>query len=121
MDLSAEPAEIHMRTDANNLVTTASTTHLPEQRETIHMINQLRHESCSGSIDDLAHVISSECLADCLTKASARPDALLQAVSTGIIQNVDKHKSFRKLMQTKHKAYEASSLIAWMVKNLKDA
>ena len=75
MDLSGSATEIHMRTDANNLVTTASTTHLPEQRETIHMINQLRHESCSGSVDDLAHVVSSDCLSDCLTKASAKPDA----------------------------------------------
>ena len=38
MDISGTAAEIHMRTDANNLVTTASTTHLPEQKETIHMI-----------------------------------------------------------------------------------
>ena len=29
MDVSAQAAELHMRTDANNLVTTASTTHLP--------------------------------------------------------------------------------------------
>ena len=34
MDLTGSEAEIHMRTDANNLVTTASTTHLPEQKET---------------------------------------------------------------------------------------
>ena len=59
-DMTAQTAEIHMRTDANNLVTTASTTHLPEQKETIHMINQLRHEACSGSIADLAHVTSTE-------------------------------------------------------------
>ena len=55
----------------NNLVTTASTTHLPEQKETIHMIQMLRKESCSGSLDDLAHVVSADCLADALTKLSA--------------------------------------------------
>ena len=42
-----------MRTDANNLVTTAGTTHLPEQKETIHMIQMLRREAVSGSIEDL--------------------------------------------------------------------
>ena len=41
-----------MRTDADNLVTTASTTHVPEQQETIHMIQMLRKEACSGSIAD---------------------------------------------------------------------
>ena len=127
MDLSASAAEIQMRTDANNLVTTAATTHLPEQRETIHMINQLRTESCSGSIDDLAHVVSADCLADCLTKASAKPEALIEAVRAGTIVNVDKHQSFRELMKSKHKAYvvenddEFSSLVAWLVQNVKDA
>jgi hypothetical protein len=68
MDLSGEAAEIHMRTDANNLVTTAQTTHLPEQKETIHLIQMLRKESVSGSIHDLAHVRTSDMLADCLTE-----------------------------------------------------
>ena len=53
-----------MRTDANNLVTTASTTHLPEQQETIHMIQMLRKESISGQIDDLGHVRTADMLAD---------------------------------------------------------
>ena len=48
MDLSGEIANIHMRTDAKNLVTTARTIHLPEQKETIHMISMLRKEDCSG-------------------------------------------------------------------------
>ena len=34
--------KIHMRTDARNLVSTARTTHLLEQKETIHMISMLR-------------------------------------------------------------------------------
>ena len=105
MDLSGEAAEIHMRTDANNLVTTAQTTHLPEQKETIHLIQMLRKESVSGSIHDLAHVRTSDMLADCLTKHSANPDALIHAVDTGVLPNVDMHPPFRTLL--KHKAYLA--------------
>ena len=45
MDISREVADIHMRTDAKNLVTTARTIHLPEQKETIHMISMLRKGS----------------------------------------------------------------------------
>ena len=52
-DLSGEAAPIHIRTDANNLVTTASTTHVPEQKETIHLIQMLRKESGSGNIEDM--------------------------------------------------------------------
>ena len=119
MDLSGSPAALHMRTDANNLVTTASTTHLPEQRETIHMINQLRHEACSGAIDDLAHVVSQDCMSDCLTKSSAKPDFLLKAVNTGILPNVDKHPPCRELMKHRHVAYSTwectDELISWMV------
>ena len=36
IDLSGEVADIHMRTDAKNLVTTARTIHLPEQRNNPH-------------------------------------------------------------------------------------
>ena len=127
MDIFGSPAELHMRTDANNLVTTASTTHLPEQKETIHMINQLRHEACSGSIDDLAHVVSEDCLSDCLTKSSAKPDALIKAVNTGYLPNCDKHPPFRELMRGKHKAYASTrdeawectnELISWLVSNI---
>ena len=55
-DISGADACIHMRTDANNLVTTASTTHVREQQETIHMIQMLRKEACSGAIADISHV-----------------------------------------------------------------
>ena len=48
MDLSGEVAKNLMRTDANNLVTTARTIHLPEQKEIIHMISLLRKEACSA-------------------------------------------------------------------------
>jgi hypothetical protein len=116
MDMTGLAVEIHMRTDANNLVTTASTTHLPEQRETIHMINQLRTEACSGRIDDLAHVVSEDCLADPLTKNSAKPDALIKAVTTGWLPNVDKHPPFRELMRNRHKAF--MTLEEWIIHNI---
>ena len=45
MDISGELADIHMRTDAKNLVTTSRTIHLPEQKETIHMFSMLRKEA----------------------------------------------------------------------------
>ena len=41
-DLTGNTVPLHLRTDANNLVTTAATTHLPEQQETTHMIQMLR-------------------------------------------------------------------------------
>ena len=97
------------------------------------MINQLRHEACSGAINDLAHVISEDCLADCLTKSSAKPQALMKAVETGVLPNVDKHLLFREFMRYRHKAYTASSrdvdepdpepdpLIPWIVFNLEHA
>ena len=59
MDMSGEVAEIHMRTDAMNLVTTARTILFPEQKETVHMIAMLRKEACAESIHDLA-LISTE-------------------------------------------------------------
>ena len=70
MDRSGEVATIHMRTDAKNLITTASTIHLPELKETIHMIPMLRKEACSENIHDLAHIPTQTCVADCLTKES---------------------------------------------------
>ena len=100
-DLSGQNAQIHMRTDANNLVTTAKTTHSPEQKETIHLIQMLRKESVSGRIDDLAHCSSADCLSDCLTKHSAKPDALIKAVRTGTLENMDIHPPFRSLLKNK--------------------
>ena len=113
-DLSGESAPIHIRTDANNLVTTASTTHVPEQKETIHLIQMLRKESGTGNIEDLAHVKSEFCLSDALTKHSAKPDELIRAVESGRLQQVDVHPPFRSLL--KHKAY----LAAWIVRFVKE-
>ena len=64
MDISAARVAFHMRTDANNIATTASATRLPEQKETIRMIQMLRKESCSGHIEDIAHVASADFLSD---------------------------------------------------------
>ena len=111
-DCSGQQSAIHMRTDANNLVTTARTTHQPEQKETIHLIQMLRKESNSGAIDDLAHVVSADCLSDSLTKHSAKADALVKSVNTGILKGVDSHPPFRSLL--KHKAF----LAVWLCNNI---
>jgi len=119
MDMTGTAAEVHMRTDANNLVTTATTTHLPDQKETIHMIQMLRVESCSGSIEDLAHVVTTDMMADCLTKHSAKPDYLIKAIATSNLPNVDKHPPFRELMRDRHKAFV--TLACWIVRNIPNA
>ena len=79
------------------------------------MIQMLRKESSSGNIDDLAHVRTDHCLADCLTKNSAKPEALMKSVATGILKTIDEHPPFRTLF--KHKAYLAS----WVARNIKEA
>ena len=104
-DVAGEILPIHIRTDANNLVTTAQTTHLPEQKETHHLIQMLRHESNTGQLHDLSHVSSEYCLADPLTKHSAKPDQLVFSIETGQIVNADMHPPFRTLI--KHKAFAA--------------
>ena len=93
--------EIHMRTDAKNLVTTARTIHLLEQKETIHIISMLRKEACSWSIHDLAHISIQNCFADCLTKSSAKADNLITAVKTGRSLEVDFRRNFRTHMENK--------------------
>ena len=72
-DISSDDLEIHLRTDANNLVTTARTTHQPEQKETIHLMQMLRRESNSGAIDDLAHEVSAQCLSDAFLNIQLKP------------------------------------------------
>ena len=99
MDISGEVADIHMRIDEKNLVTTARTIHLPEQKETIHMISMLRKGACSGSFHDLAHIPTQNCLADFFTKASANAENLITAVKTGRLLDVDIHPNFRTLME----------------------
>ena len=99
MDISGEVADNHKRTDAKNVVPTARTIHLPEQKETIHMISMLRTKTCSGNIHDLAHIPAQNCLADCLTKASAKADNLITAVKTGRFSEVDVRPNLRTLME----------------------
>ena len=108
-DISGQSSEIHLRTDANNLITTASTTHLPEQRETMHMLHMLRTESTSGAIQDLAHIRTHHCLSDCLTKNNAKPDNLITATRTGILPDLDSNPLFREMI--KHKAF----LCDWLI------
>ena len=50
---------------------------------------------------DLAHVRSEGCLADLLTKHSAKADELIKAVLTGNLMNVDAHPPFRTMLQNK--------------------
>ena len=116
MDMTGSVADIHMRTDAKNLVSTAQTTHLPQQKETIHMIQMLRHEAVSGSMQDLAHVVSKDMLADVLTKQECNEGlrALIKAVTTGILPNVDAQVNFRDLIRSSHKAFFCS----WIAQNL---
>ena len=52
-------------------------------------MSTLRREACSGRIHDFAHIPTPNCLADCLTKASAKADNLMTAVNTGNLLDVD--------------------------------
>ena len=126
MDMSGEVVEISMRTDAKNLVTTARTIHLLEQKETIHMNSILRQESCSGSIHNLAHISNQNCLAECLTQSSAKGDRLITAVKTEWLLEVDVHPNLRTLMEQKdflsawcrtfmHKGEKCFILNAWRI------
>ena len=100
MDMTAQPIEVHLRTDANHLVTMAASTRLPEQKETIHMIQMLRQEACSGQMHDLAHVLTQYCLADPLTKKSVSATLLISTVQTGKLREVDTHPPFRSRLSS---------------------
>ena len=57
----------------------------------MHLIQMLREESNGrngGQVHDLAHVRSEYCLANRLTKRSAKADELSKSVMTGILPNV---------------------------------
>ena len=110
-DITGEIADVHIRTDANHLVTTAPTTHQPEQKEAMHLIQMLRKESNIGQMHDLAHVRSEDCLADSLTKHSAKADDLIKAVLTGNLLNVDSHPPFRTMLQNK------AFLVEWLCRS----
>ena len=96
MDLSGEIAKIHMRT----LLHQQEQFILPKQKKTIHMVSMLRKEACSRGIHDLGHISTQNCLADCLTKASAKADNLItESENLEIVI----HPNFRTLME--HKAF----------------
>ena len=83
-----------LRTDAYNLITTARTTN-PEQRETIHMIAMMRHDSQQGAWDDFNHMPTQHVLADCFTKTSGDPKQILWCIHTGWIKSMDLYPPFR--------------------------
>ena len=78
------------------------------------MISMLWKEACSGSLHDLAHISIQNCLADCLTKASAQADNLITAVKIGRILDVEFHLNFRTLME--HKAFLSTCCRTFMQK-----
>ena len=65
-------------------------------------------ESNSDAIDDLAHVVSAQCLRDALTKHTAKADDLIRAVDIATLRLVDVHPPFWTLIR--HKAY----LMIWL-------
>ena len=62
---------------------------------------------------DLAHVRGEDCLADSLTKHSAKADELIKAILTGNLMNVDAHPPFRTMLQNK------AFLVEWLARNTK--
>ena len=58
------------------------------------MIQMLRKEACSGAIADLSHIRTQWGLADCLTKKSASPQALIDAVRSGCLKEVECTSTF---------------------------
>ena len=67
----------------------------------MHLIQMLRKES------------NRDCLADSLTKHSAKADELIKAVLTGNLMNVDAHPPFRTMLQNK------TFLVEWLARNTK--
>ena len=100
-DISGSDACIHMSTDTTHLVRTASTTHVPEQQETIHMFR------CTGK--KLAQVLLLICRmsalsvvsADCLTKTSANCKNRVDSVMGGDIKEIDS-----SCLQVSHRAQD---------------
>ena len=85
-DITGLSSEIHKRTEANNLVTTASSSPVCEQHETSHVIQMRRKEVCSGSIADSSHIRTEWCLANCLTKKPANLQYPFDAVRHGLLK-----------------------------------
>ena len=122
MDLSGDVAKILTRTDAKNLVNTARTIHLLEEKEAIHMLSILRKEACSGTIHDLAHIPTQICLAACLTKSSAKADNLITA---GSVVDYESQKIKRTVLSTTvagflfvHEMFRFMPVSSWIVDGL---
>ena len=80
------------------------------------MVQMLRKESCSGAIDDLAHIPTQYCFADCLTKGTISPDVLIKAVETGKIPFADARPMFRDMLS--HKAFESQENMCYAISML---
>ena len=52
----------------------------------LHTISMLRKKASSGSIHDFVFFPTQSCLADCLTKATAKADNLSTAIKTAILR-----------------------------------
>ena len=74
------------------------------------MISLLRKEACSGSVHDLAHISTRNCLTDCVTKVSGKADNLITAVKTGGLLDVDIHPNLR--------THGAEGLLDYLVQNM---
>ena len=101
-----ELADVHIRTDANNLVTTASTTHQPEQKKN-HAFKpeategkQQRTDARSGTWEKII-----------LPHATAKADEFIKSVMTGVLPNVDVHPPFRTMSQNQ------AFLVEWLSYN----
>ena len=84
------------------------------------MIQMLRHEAVSGNMDDLAHVVSGDMMADVLTKTECPHGlaALTKAVTTGFLPNVDAQVNFREMIRSSHKAFACTWLLQHVDLNL---
>ena len=100
--ISGAQVLIHIRADSSKLVITSAGTHLPDQQDTMHMVQMLRKETLSGAIEDLAHVRTHVWVGAALAKASAKPDAFKEAVATGSLVGAGRHPSVRPWYDTVH-------------------
>lgn len=70
------------------------------------------HDSNTGHLEDLSHIVNEYCVADPLAKHTAKPDQLINAITTGRLEKVDVPHPFRTLI--KHNAF----LTSWVLQNM---
>ena len=68
-----------MRTNANNAMTTATSTLLPEQREMVNLIQMVTQEACTCQMHGCANMLAQCCLGDILKKESVFTEAHLDS------------------------------------------